>query len=78
MKLTRMPVKILTNKMHTPRAQFDKEQYINRFQPNRFNGKEITGQDLIFVVGHQAFPTNRTAANRGWQETMPEENASYC
>ena len=40
------------SEMDTPASQLDEEEHIDGLQEDRLDGKEITGQDLIFVVPH--------------------------
>ena len=47
--------------MNTSAPDLNEEQYVNRFQEERFDGEEITGQDLVFVVIHQVTPTRRSS-----------------
>ena len=46
-----------TSEMNSSAPEFNEEQYVYRFQEKRFDGEEVTGQDLVFVVGLQVTPT---------------------
>ncbi len=38
--------------VHTSCAQVDEEQDVQRLQPERFYGEEVTSQNLVFVMRH--------------------------
>ena len=50
------------SQVDTARGQFDEKEHIQGLQPDRFYGKKVASQDL-FIVCHQAAPTDGSAAN---------------
>jgi len=40
-------------------AQLDEEEDVQCLQKQRVHGEEVTGDDLLFVMGHQLPPTER-------------------
>jgi hypothetical protein len=38
--------------IHAASARLDEEQHLQRLQPDRFDGKEIAGKDLLLVMAH--------------------------
>jgi hypothetical protein len=47
-----------------PRVQLDKKEDVHRLQAERLSREEIARQDLVFVVGHELVPADRSAALR--------------
>ena len=60
--------------MNTSAPDFNEEQYVNRFQEERFGGEEITGQDLVFVVIHQVTPTRRSTTFWSRRNVVPSQD----
>ncbi len=64
-------VKRTANKMDTARANFDKEKDLECLQKQCLDSEEITGEQLIFVMGHEMLPTERRLAFRKGRPAMP-------
>jgi hypothetical protein len=43
-------------KVDTTRAEFDEEEHIERFQPNRFDSEKVAGQHLLPIVFQKGAP----------------------
>jgi hypothetical protein len=56
------------------RTQVNEEEYIEGLEPNSFDGEEITGKDLGFVMAHEMTPTDGAIANRGRLDAMAVKN----
>src|SRR5205814_6544286 len=54
------------SQMHPPGPEFDEEQDIHGLQRRRFNGEEIAGQHLLFVVPQKGAPIAALVSLRGW------------
>lgn len=50
------------SEVDAPCVEFNEEQDVEGFEAERFDGEEITGQELIFVVTHEVLPAGRAAA----------------
>ncbi len=46
-----------TSEVDTSAPQFDKEEDVDGFQPHRFDGEEVTRDDVIFVVCEEGTPS---------------------
>jgi hypothetical protein len=61
--------------MNAAAPEFTEEQHVQRLQPSRFNGEEVTGNDLILVVVEKrAPPAPLLAAFRGRRDTPSFEH----
>ena len=69
-------VRCAPGQMDPPGSQFDEEQYVDGFEPDRLHREEIASQDLILVVPKEAAPGSSRSL-RGWCNLMPFENATY-
>jgi hypothetical protein len=47
------------------------QRHVQRLQPEGFHGKEIPGQELLLVVGHQMSPAEGAIANGCGQAAVP-------
>ena len=61
-------------KMNAPGAQFNEEEDVKSFQPDRLHRKEITGQELALIVRHELTPTQRAIADRCRDDLMSVED----
>jgi hypothetical protein len=57
-------------------AHFDVEQLVQCLQPEGFHSEEITGQNLLLVVGYQLPPTDGTIANGSGHDAVPTEDVA--
>ena len=60
--------------MNSSGPELNEEQYVNRFQEERFDGEEITCQNLVFVVIHQVTPTMRSPALWSRRNVVPSQD----
>jgi hypothetical protein len=57
-------------------ANLDKEEDIEPGQPDRVDGEEVAGQDLVGVLVDELAPRSLTAA-RGWQQAMTAKHPAH-
>jgi len=57
--------------MHSAGAEFDEEEHIEGLQADGFEGEEVAGQDLIFVMAHEVTPGDGAAANACREDPVP-------
>jgi hypothetical protein len=67
-----------TGEINLARTPFNEEKHIKSLQLDSFDGEEIAGQDLIFVMVDQRTPTNGAAADQGWLYTVAFEYIPNC
>ena len=65
-----------TGEMNLARAQLDEKEHVNGLQPDGFHSEKITSQNLIFVVGYELAPTDRSVANRSRKNAVTVENVA--
>jgi hypothetical protein len=56
------------------RAEFDEEEYKQGMQSDSPHGKEIAGQELLFVMGEQVSPAGGAVADRGRFDVVASED----
>ncbi len=54
-------------------AQFNEEKYVDRFQPQGFDRKKVTGQHLVLVMAQERAPGAFGSPLRCWEQVMAFE-----
>ena len=66
-----------SSQVNSAGTDFDVEQHIQCLQPEGFHGEEITGEELLFVVGHQLSPAEGAIANGRGHDAVPVKDVAY-
>ena len=58
--------------MHTATANLDKEQDVQRLEPNGLDGEEVGSQDLLSMLAQELAPGAATTLGR-WRKVVAPE-----